>query len=227
MARLLVLVEGQTEEEFVKEVLKPYLLPFGYSRIDATLLGNARKRSKRGGIRPWYSARKDIEGHLREDSGITVALMVDYYALPQCGTSAWPGRAAATGADDVERALRKCIGMRIGQELDCSRFVPCVMMHEFEAMLFSDCEKFAEAIDCPGIISGLRSIRDRFPNPEAINDSLEGAPSKRIAELVPNYEKVLWGNVAALGIGIECIQAAGPHFRNWLERLKERAYNSP
>ena len=43
MRRLLVHVEGQTEETFVNEVLREYLVNRGYHSVGARLLGNARQ----------------------------------------------------------------------------------------------------------------------------------------------------------------------------------------
>ena len=63
MARLRVLVEGETEETFVNEVLARHLYTCGYITVSAKLLGNARQRNRRGGIRGWNSARKDILNH--------------------------------------------------------------------------------------------------------------------------------------------------------------------
>ncbi len=227
MTRLLVLVEGETEETFVNEVLAPHLRNFGYTNIGARLLGNARQRSRRGGIRGWSSARRDLERHLWQDRTATVALMVDYYALPQSGPRAWPGRAASAGAAPVEAALRNCIAERMGSSFDRGRFLPLVMMHEFEAMLFSDCGAFGTAIGRPDLISRLQAIRDSFPNPEAIDDSPKTAPSKRIETLFPAYQKPLMGSLAALEIGLDRIRAECPHFRDWLERLEARARNTP
>ena len=78
MTRLLVHVEGQTEETFVNEVLAPHLYRRGYSGVGARLMGNARQRSRRGGISPWPAARIDILNHLREDEGSHATTMVDY-----------------------------------------------------------------------------------------------------------------------------------------------------
>ena len=227
MTRLLVLVEGETEENFVNEVLAPHLRNFGYVQTGARLLGNARQRSRRGGIRAWSSARTDLERHLRQDREAVVALMVDYYALPQSGPRAWPGRAASANADAVEAALRECIACAMGGGFDRGRFLPLVMMHEFEAMLFSNCEAFGKAIGRCDIIPDLKAIRDSFPNPEAIDDSPETAPSKRIEALCPSYEKPLMGTLAASEIGLDRIRAECPHFRNWLKRLEARAGGAP
>ena len=112
MTRLLVLVEGQTEVMFVDNLLEPHLRTFGYIQVAPRLLGNARQRLRRGGISAWSSPRTDLEHQLRQDPDAVVALMVDYYGLPQTGPRAWPGRAASTGADAVEDALRECITRR-------------------------------------------------------------------------------------------------------------------
>ena len=153
--------------------------------------------------------------------------MVDYYGLPQTGGRAWPARAASAGPEVVEAALQECIANRMGGGFDRDRFLPLVMMHEFEAMLFSDCAAFGTAIGCPDLIPELQAIRDRFANPEAIDDSPETAPSKRIEALFSAYQKPLMGSRAALEIGLERIRAECPHFRSWLERLETRAAGAP
>ena len=153
--------------------------------------------------------------------------MVDYYGLPQMGGRAWPCRAASQGADPIELALRDDVALLMGPRFDRGRFLPLVMMHEFEAMLFSDCQAFGRAIERPDLIPRLQAIRDSFPNPEAIDDSPETAPSKRIRSLFPAYQKPLMGTLTALAIGLDRIRAKCPHFRDWLERLEARAGNTP
>ena len=91
MLRLLVHVEGQTEESFVNEILAPHLYCFDYSLISAKLMGNARQRTRRGGIRKWPTVRRDIVHNLREDKGCFATIMVDYFGLPMSGDGAWPG----------------------------------------------------------------------------------------------------------------------------------------
>ncbi len=76
MLRLLVHVEGQTEENFVNEMLAPHLYAFGYSSIRARLIGIARQRNRRGGIRTWPTVLRDIVHHLREDEGCFATIMV-------------------------------------------------------------------------------------------------------------------------------------------------------
>lgn len=229
MTRLLVEVEGQTEETFVNDLLAPHLYARGYTLVAARLLGNARQRDHRGGIRPWPSARRDIAMHLREDRGRLVTTMVDYYALPATGARAWPGRATAATlpfavrAGTVESALRVAVAAELGDETAAERFIPYVMMHEFEAMLFSDCAAFARGIHQPALAADFQRIRDQFASPEEINDAPETAPSKRVAALIPGYEKPLLGNLAMLEIGLESVRRACPHFHAWLTALERHA----
>jgi Domain of unknown function (DUF4276) len=226
MARLLIHVEGQTEEDFVNEVLRDQLLAKGYDAVGARIVGNARLRRLRGGIRPWPSVRRDIISHLRGDPGCIATTMVDYYGLPQEGAVAWPGRARATGLRPIERApcveeaLLEDLAAEMGNRLQPNRFVPFVVMHEFEGLLFSDCAAFSTGIGRPDLEVGFQEIRDQFPTPEEINDSPLTAPSKRVEALVPGYQKPLLGALAALEIGLARIRAECPHFNAWLEKLE-------
>jgi Domain of unknown function (DUF4276) len=226
MARVLIHVEGQTEEAFVNEVLASHLYGCGYTKVSARLVGNARQRDRRGGIRAWSAVRKDILHHLKEDADCLSTTMVDFYALPQTGEKAWPGRAAAAHlafaekAAAVESALLADICNAMGDGFEQSRFIPYVMMHEFEGLLFSDTTRFGHGIGRPDLSPQFQAIRDEFATPEEINDSPLTAPSKRIIDLVPGYEKPLMGTLAVLEIGLDAIRQECPLFRGWIERLE-------
>lgn len=229
MSRLLIHVEGETEETFVNEVLASHLYARGYEKVSARLLGNSRNRDRRGGIRSWSSVRSDIVNHLKEDPQCDATTMIDYYALPQTGAKAWPGRYEAgtkpftQKAPTVQSALQADLAAELGDSFDHRRFIPYVMMHEFEGLLFSDCARFATAIGQPGLASDFQAIRNSFGSPEEINDGPETAPSKRVEALVRGYEKPFLGTLAVLDIGLDAIRAACPHFRTWLEQLETRA----
>ena len=226
MTRLIVHVEGQTEETFVNEVLAPHLNGFGLTSVSARLMGNARQRSRRGGVRAWRDVQRDIVRHLRNDQECIATTMVDYYGMPMAGRRAWPGRSEAAEREfrhkvsTIEDGLSAAIRQTMGAGFQEGRFIPYVMMHEFEAMLFSDCERFGEGIDRPELAPRFQEIRDQFDSPEEIDDSPVTAPSRRIVELVPRYQKPLMGNLAALEIGLEAIRTECPNFQTWLERLE-------
>lgn len=226
MARLLIHVEGQTEEDFVNEVLRDHLVNQGYESVGARIVGNNRLRRRRGGIRGWPSVRKDIVNHLHQDPGCIATTMVDFYGLPKLGDGAWPGRATATGqstqskALSVEKALLKSVIEAMGAKFDPKRFVPFVMMHEFEGLLFSDCAAFGRGIGQMSLEPKFRQIREAFATPEDINDSPVTAPSKRVEQIVSGYEKPLLGTLAVLEIGLTRIRAECPHFASWLNKLE-------
>lgn len=228
MTRLLVHVEGETEESFVNEVLAPHLYGVGYTKVAARLVGNARLRERRGGIRAWTSVRKDIIRHLQEDDGAAAATFVDFYALPATGDGAWPGRAAASGAafeqkaSIVETGLLADIRAALGDAALGNRFIPYVVMHEFEGLLFSQPAAIGEMAGRPDLSAHFQSIRDQFGSPEEINDSPVTAPSKRIVAALPGYQKPLFGTLIALEIGLERMRAQCPLFHGWITRLEGR-----
>src|SRR5215470_8824116 len=186
MLRLLVHVEGETEEAFVNELLAAPLLARGYERVSARLIGNARQRDRRGGIRGWEIVKRDIARHLSEDPGCIATTMIDYYALPQSGDKAWPGRGAAASmpvvakGPHVEAAVLSDLTNHMGPDFDGRRFLPFVVVHEFEGLLFSDCQAFARGVGRETLAQSFQNIRDQFQTPEDINDSPLTAPSKRI-----------------------------------------------
>jgi hypothetical protein len=166
MARLLIHVEGQTEEAFVRKVLRDHLSAKGYHSVEARILGNARQT---GGIRSWPAARKEIVNHLREDRGCIATTMVDYYALPQKLPLGWPGRAQSSALISAEQkglsihdAIRDDLAAEMGKSFDPRRFVPFVVMHEFEGLLFSDCTTFSRSLGNPELEDSFRKIRENF-----------------------------------------------------------------
>jgi hypothetical protein len=227
MSRLLIHVEGQTEEDFVNVVLRDYLVHVGYESVSARIIGNARLRRRRGGIRPWPPVKRDIINHLRQDEGCLATTMVDYYGLPQSGNGAWPGRAEAAHmqarekAPYVQNALLEDLTSDI-EGIYPERFIPFVVMHEFEGLLFSDCAAFAHGIGKPELETAFQQIRNDFQSPEDINDSPVTSPSKRIENLVPGYEKPLLGILAVLEIGLDRIRAQCHHFDQWIHVLEMR-----
>ena len=224
MSRLLVHVEGRTEFLFVNDVLAPHLYNLGYVSVRARVMGSAQESARRGGIVPWAIARQRILNNLRADSELVISTMVDYYGMPPD----WPGRSnpftAAMSpshrAEEIENALLQDVCNEMGADFNPDRFIPYVMMHEFEAMLFSDCHALATAIGHPDLSASLQEIRNDFNTPEEIDDSPDTAPSKRIGALIPAYQKPTMGVQAAQTIGLEAIRNQCPHFAAWLARLE-------
>lgn len=226
MARLIVQVEGVTEEEFVNAVLAPHLLACGWESVAAIRMGRARSRDRRHGVKGWDVVQPSILKHMKEDADCCVTTLADYYGLPASGPRAWPGREEADRLPPakrgawVQQALSRAVAEALGGTYQARRFLPFVIMHEFEGWLFSDCERFADAIGQPELAGSFQAIRDAFGTPEDINDNPLTAPSKRIEVLVPGYAKPLMGPLAALEIGLETIRQECPHFRAWIGQLE-------
>jgi hypothetical protein len=227
MARLLVHVEGPTEERFVTRILRNHLVTRGYYSVEARIVGNARQRERRGGICAWPVVKREIVNHLREDQSCVATTMVDYYGLPSKGDKAWPGREQAAYVNTAEAKAKSMCGA-IRDDLlietgDVRRFVPFVGMHEFEGLLFSDCAAFARAIGRADLETGFLEIRSEFDTPEEINDSATTAPSKRIKALFSGYQKLRQGEDAVREIGLARIRAQCPLFDGWVKELEARA----
>ena len=168
--------------------------------------------------------RDGILSHLKADEGLSVTTMVDYYGLP----TTWPGRAEAPAlpfpdrAGSVERGILDDVSGELGDGFDRRRFIPYVIMHEFEGLLFSDPEGFGRSIGKGDLSPSFQAIRNEFDTPEHINDSPDTAPSKRVLGLFPGYQKPLLGTLAAQEIGLDAIRGECPQFSDWIGRLEER-----
>lgn len=225
--RLLVHVEGQTEETFVNEVLGPHLYDVGYTNVGARLIGSAERRGRRGGSRSWLSVRQGIVRHLSSDRDAVSTTMVDYYGMPQGESTQWPGRKDAISrpfaekAATVQAALAADVWGSMGNTFNQDRFIPYVSMHEFEALLFSDCDVFAMSIRAPEAAAELKAVLALFGDPEQINDSKDSKPSERIRGAIAHYDKVVFGPMAIQEIGLDVVRRQCRNFGCWLTRLEE------
>jgi len=111
----------------------------------------------------------------------------------------------------------------MGSAFDPRRFIPFVAMHEYEALLFSDCDMLASSLGDPSLAAPLSEILAAFATPEEINDSPQTAPSKRIELLVERYEKPFHGVMAFLEIGLPKVRSQCPHFDAWVRQLEMQA----
>jgi len=209
MSRVLVFVEGQTEETFVRDLLVPYFSRLG---IYLTPILAQTSPGHKGGIVSYGKVKHQLTRLCRQDQGAYVTTMMDYYGLP----NDFPGLDGRV-PDAHEQVVR--LEQALQQDIDAPNFIPNLMLHEFEALLFSAPEKIAEWLDDQALLAPMAAIRAAFATPEHINNSPQTAPSKRILTLVPNYKKTVDGPLIAEDIGLDAIRAQCPHFNNWIERL--------
>ena len=107
-----------------------------------------------------------------------------------------------------------------GQQFN--NYIPYIQLHEFEALVFSSTIGFESLFENNEMkFKGICEVIDGFTNPEDINDSPETAPSKRMQKLIPGYNKVAYGISLIEYTGIDTILKKCPHFRKWIEKLKD------
>ncbi|MEX1042574.1 MAG: DUF4276 family protein [Pirellulaceae bacterium] len=222
MIRLYLTVEGQTEAEFAKNVLRPHLLNHGIHLAGARFTGLHRRRRGRipqGGILGTFRhALADMKTWMRDDrsSDARFSMMVDLYGLP----SDVPGRDEAlrksTGAEQamaLETALLK--------EMGDSRFIPYYQVYEFEALVLTEPAQLGEVYEIPsGRLEALRKACNRYEGPEEINHGEHSHPKARIKHVVPEYDENVAGPLIAGEIGLGVLRQACPHFGDWLHRLE-------
>lgn len=223
MNELVVIVEGQTEQTFVRDQLSAHLALHN-TNARAVLPGRDRKS---GGVKKWEIARSDIIRTLKKE-GRYCSTMFDFYAMP----TDWPGRAdAATKpwserASTVEQRIHADITAAMGGSFDPKFFVPYVQLHEFEALAFADVVALASVLSAIGpksmaaLTKQFADILKEAGDPEAINDSYETCPSRRIAGVVPAYKKRAQGPIVTSRIGLDVLRERCTHFGSWLRRLE-------
>lgn len=219
MSKVLIYVEGQTEERFVKDVLTPHLELRGVyviPKIVTTRIVKSGPDFKGGLVRGCFDrVRRELGLLLKDPSAVAVTTMFDYYGLPDD----FPGRADPQGKDCFERV--RYVEARFKEDIRHEKFIPYCQLHEFEALLFTDPQRIAGAFpDGPDHTSSLTQISDSFESPEEIDDSPRTHPSARLESLYPGYQKPLYGSLIALRIGIDTMRRKCRHFRQWLETLE-------
>ena len=222
MIRLHVVVEGQTEETFVNNVLASELGPVGVvADAHRVTTGRRKARTFRGGLVEYSHIRKDLVLWMRQDSHPEswFTTMIDLYALPDDFPSY---DMCSQVRDPFERV--ECLEAGFGQDIDHRRFIPYIQVHEFEALLFAEPRKFEIAF--PGEtskIDDLISICREFSSPEHIDDGCDTAPSKRILQVFSDYKKTVAGPEISAQIGMAALRRECQHFDGWVRRIEQVA----
>ena len=218
MTRVYVVVEGQTEESFIKDVLAPVLWARQVSLVPI-LVGSP---GHKGGNTNYARVKKDIRVLLRQDPTAYCTTMVDFYGLGKGfpGMPLPPNLANLDKVSRIERAVMDDFFATVPELRPDIRFLPYLQLHEYEGLLFSVPVAFANAISMPTLVQGFEKVRREFKTPEDINDDVNTAPSKRVLDVCPSYRKPLDGTRAAKAVGIETMRRQCPHFHDWVERLE-------
>lgn len=218
MIEVFAIVEGQTEETFVNEVLSEHLMPGVCLRPLLTGVGQKR-RTRRGGIGFRYEeTRRDVVRSLKQHAprGSRVTTMLDLYGLP----ADFPGFADSVHLTDPYDRVA-AIEQAMAEDIPDHRFIPYIQLHEFEALLLSSPEAISAYYpQHQQSIATLAHEVAEFPGPEWVDDGKTAAPSKRIEAAAPGYQKVLAASIIAMQIGLERMLGKCPHFAGWVGKLR-------
>ncbi len=218
MKRLLIIVEGDTEKEFVNNILAPYLFSKGIGNVQCFKI----KHSK-GGLSKYEHLKKDIINSLYEDN-VIVTTLIDFYALPKD----FPKYEEAIKFEDklmcvdfLENAIKEDI--ENSQQKTFNNLIPYIQLHEFEALVFSS-KKGIENLFTPkqANFNEFEKIFNAYTNPEEINNDPNNAPSKRLKLLIKGYNKFVDGIMIIDEIGINTILSKCPRFNNWISLLTKK-----
>ena len=216
LKKIIILVEGQTEERFAKTVLGPHLLTKDIY-LAVTILNTKKVKDGsnfKGGIQNYEKVKSDLKNLFYDTSANLVTTMFDYYALP----TDFPEFSSQSGTcyqkvEHLEQAFARDINKR--------KFLPYLQLHEFEALLFSSTQIIVDTIpNSEGKIDKLKEIREEFSSPEEINNSPETCPSRRLKKLFPEYQKPVYGTLISSSIGLDVIRSECTHFNAWLVQLE-------
>ena len=210
MSRVYVVVEGQTEEAFVRELLVPH-----YARLDKYLIPIIVSTSPghKGGVVSYAKVRPQIVRLCRQDAGAWVTTLFDLYALP----ADFPGKAApAYPAHASGSAKAQYLEAQLRQDIAEPNFLPNLLVHEYEALLFTQPAQFEQWTSNETVPVTLAQAVAQAGSPEDVNDSPHTAPSKRILAVMPEYQKTFHGPLIACDIGLDALRQACPHFHAWL-----------
>jgi hypothetical protein len=221
MRNLYIIVEGETELEFVNHFLIPYFYERGItSRIQAIPI----KMSGGGhGFNNIEHFKNTIKPLLKQKDTPYITTMIDHYGinsekkLPNYNICAQK-QGAEVKISCIEENLNKVV-----QSIEkYPFFIPNIIRHEMETLLFAN-PKTGFDLEDVAIKNAVLDILKKFPNIEDINDTPQGAPSKRLEKIYEangqKYNKV----ADAIGIieltGLQIILEKCPKFKTWIENI--------
>ena len=219
MVRLNIVVEGQSEQQFVTWVLAKHLCAFQVD-ANATCVRTSKKPGGQGGAINFEHLDRHLRNRMQQEKtqkDVRFACMFDLYRIPK----SFPGYDASRKlTDPIEQA--ECIENAMQTHFSHPHFFPYIQVHEFEALLLSQPNAFAEVIDdeySPALTRMFTTIGD-IP-PERINDGENTHPAARILNAFPGYKKITDGIRIAKTIGIQRMRDRCTHFGQWVTKLEK------
>jgi Domain of unknown function (DUF4276) len=213
-----IICEGQTEEEFVNSILRPFFNSHQIYDVRPILM-NTSKGQKGGDIR--YDRLKfNIDKLLGKEQDILVTTFIDFFRLK----GDFPQFKESLG---IQNKIRRVgfLEQALGYAINNPRFIPYIQLHEFEGLLFAAKDGFEFLPDLlKANLNKLFLAVEEKENPEELNDGELTAPSKRLEQLIPGFDKnkPFYGGLIAEVNTINPVLDRCLRFKTWVETLIEK-----
>jgi hypothetical protein len=214
MARINIICEGPTEVKIIKDIIGPHLAEkHQHFCFPFDLEGNPNADRIAHFLTKW----------IKQEPESYFTTMVDYYGLKPSfpGFSDNPNLHYLEKAHRIETAFKLEIENRLPFR---PHLIPYFQMHEFEALLFSDCSVLWSWLNLDNPNLTLKEVENHikgFESPEEINQKKETSPSHRILGMVgSSYHKPKDGKLIFGDISLDKIRSVCPHFNKWMATLE-------
>jgi hypothetical protein len=225
MKNLHIIVEGDTEETFVNDVLVRHFASlniFISARKITTGWDRLNNKPAKGGLLKYAKFRNDVLRWIKSDNGrpnTFYTSFIDLYAFPRDPESPYTKQIQSI-ADPYQKI--KALEIAIGEDINHTAFIPYVQLHEFESLVLVAPDRLLTMFPDKGIAISKLQKEIASMEVELINESPLLAPSKRIINYIPEYknEKSRVGPLVAEDIGLNLLRQHCPHFDEWITKLE-------
>lgn len=221
MKHLYIIVEGETELEFVNRILIPYFISKGLithiQGLMITMKGGGH------GVNNIEHFKKTLKPLLSNENEPIITTMIDHYGInSQKKIPNYTYCIREINVEDRISCMEQSLVNVVNSIKEYRYFIPNIVRHEMETLLFADPQKGFE-LEKDEIREDVLKICTEIPNIEDINCTPQGAPSKRLIQIYKNYNqkysKIAVGVDIAELTGIETILQKCPRFKSWIDKL--------
>lgn len=216
MKMIAVVVEGQTEEAFIKNVLNEYLASRGIFITPTVPKTSSTPAGSHKGGAPWRRYHELSVTLAHEAHWDAVGILMDFYGVPRD----IPGY-SSTGSGT---AYRDELLAAISADLNTRRVLPHLILHEFETLVLAAIACGARASLTPAQREAIvHQIAECHDDVEAGNGARDTSPSHRLQAACDSYVKTATGISLLREAPFDDVLDRCPTFAGWLHELLDRA----
>ncbi len=227
MINLYIIVEGQSEEKFIKEILSPYFWDKNiYLYPERVITGKDRYGNAcKGGGNSYHLYKNHIQKRIKQyknQKDYYFTTMIDLYALP----SDFPKLNEAKSYYNDKYKYVSFLEDAFYEDIGYGNFLPYIQLHEFETLMFCDIRAVVDELfdlEDEKLYEIIQKDIETYDNIELINDSIDSAPSKRLDRYTDGAyckRKTTAGIGIIKRIDIGIMRSKCKHFNEWIEKIQ-------